>query len=197
MTRANRAPLLFGVPGGEGQVIANSYAEFVDIMPTVSELALGREAGGLPPCATPAMSRAASNCTEGASLAGVVRARAPRGQRQRAAAVPPKAKQAAFGQWPMRIAGEHRMGYNIYTMHAGSSVRYTEWVGYSKAGETHGPVWPAPGEPVINELYNHTADPDENVNVANDTALAPVVAALSAQLRAGWRALPTTRYGGD
>ena len=94
----------------------------------------------------------------------------------------------------MTIGGSKRMGYNIYTMHGGSSVRYTEWVQYSKSGDTHGPVWPAAGEAVVNELYNHTADPDENVNVANDTALAPVVAALSAQLRAGWRALPATRY---
>ena len=77
-------------------------------------------------------------------------------------------------------------------VHEGAPTHYTrQHVSPTVSADSAGT---AAGEAVVNELYNHTADPDENVNVANDTALAPVVAALSAQLRAGWRALPATRY---
>ena len=162
-------------------MVDQSFAEFVDIYPTLAELA-----GLVPPprCATTNMSRSTPSCTEGASLAAtVLRAGVP-------------AKRAAFGQWPKNdVAGRKAMGYSIYTMlpaeldqGATSQVRYTEWVVYNKSGLVHGPVWQQHLSG-INELYNRSADPDENVNLASRPELATIVANLSAQLHAGWRAL--------
>jgi hypothetical protein len=76
------------------------------------------------------------------------------------------------------------MGYNIFTASlSGSHVRYTEWVGYAN----HTPQWDdATAE---RELYNRTADPDENINIASAPALATEVSRLSAALHAGWRAV--------
>lgn len=75
------------------------------------------------------------------------------------------------------------MGYNIFTkLTDGSSVRYTEWVGY----HDYTPNWDAL---VGVELYNHAADPDENTNIVKDPAMANEVHRLSKALRAGWRAL--------
>ena len=71
MTWANRAPLLFSAPDAPpGQVVEQSFAEFVDIHPTLADLA-----GLAPPprCTTTDMSRSAPSCTEGASLAAAVR----------------------------------------------------------------------------------------------------------------------------
>jgi len=57
--------------------------------------------------------------------------------------------------------------------------------------------WSEPGQrPVGVELYDHAADPAENVNVAHLQANAEVVAGLSRQLKAGWRAaLPLKSEG--
>ena len=142
------------------------------------------------------MSRRHPNCTEGASLARNVRgpdagkpdADAPLRARSSDALV---AKAAAFGQWPMVIDGEARMGYNVYTrlptsVDSGRSwVRYTEWVRYNDTGPVHGPIWQ---QPPINELYNRSADPNENVNLAGLASMQRVVGVLSTQLHAGWRA---------
>ena len=181
MTWANRAPLLFSAPGAPaGQVVDRSFAEFVDLHPTLADLA------GLatpPRCDTADMSRSAPSCTEGASLAAAVRG----------AGVP--AKKAAFGQWPKKVAGRSAMGYNLYTFlspeldrGAASQVRYTEWVKYNKSGDVHGPVWQKDLSGIV-ELYNRTADPGENFNLAEKPEMAAIVANLSAQLHAGWRAL--------
>ena len=167
--RANHAPLLFRLPGQAGGAVVSGrhgFAEFVDIYPTLTELA-----GLTPPalCATPAESESAPACTEGASLAPVVRN--------------PKqtpAKSISFYQWPK---GKN-MGYSLVTYTAeGWAVRYTEWVKYDK--KAHAGVW---SDVAGVELYNRTADPDENVNLANATGAAGARAALSAQLHAGWRA---------
>lgn len=141
------------------------HAEFVDIFPTLTELA-GLEPPSL--CATPAESAAAPLCTEGVSLASTVRD-------------PTKpAKHAAFYQWPKGKA----MGYSIATTVDGWSTRYTEWVLYDKV--THVGIWSNVSGV---ELYNKTADPQENVNLAGSPELADAKARLSAQLHAGWRAM--------
>ena len=119
MTRANRAPLLFAHPAHGGKV-SQSFAEFVDIYPTLADLA------GLPvpkTCADEAMSQSDINCTEGYSLRPLIEGGGG-------------GKPAAFSQWPKG----GKMGYNIFTaMTDGSQVRYTEWVGYDNA--RHGPMW--------------------------------------------------------
>jgi arylsulfatase A-like enzyme len=75
-------------------------------------------------------------------------------------------KMAAFSQYPRN----RHMGYSMRT----EQWRYTEW---RKQDEV-----------VARELYDHRADPDENVNVANHIEHRETVAALAKQIRAGWRA---------
>eukprot|EP01044_Picomonas_judraskeda_P006633 COSAG03_NODE_670_length_6366_cov_21.016116_2_plen_115_part_00 len=111
---------------------------------------------------------AAPLCTEGVSLAATVRD-------------PTKlAKAAAFYQWPKGKA----MGYSIVTSVDGWSTRYTEWVMYDPTA--HAGIWSNVSGV---ELYNKTADPEENVNLAESAELAGAKARLSTQLHAGWRAM--------
>lgn len=166
MTRASHAPLLFSVPGVSGRV-SDDFAEFVDIFPTLADLA------GIPVpsrCDTPEMSQKAAVCSEGSSLKPLIGHTAAQG------------KTAAFGQW--RLNGH--MSYSLYTrLEDGSEVRYTEWVKYDD--KTHTPDWTSI---LGRELYNRTADPDEDVSIHDSEGLAPVVKLLSARLHAGWRAIP-------
>ena len=162
MRWANNAPLIFVRPGQTPSVV-HHYAEFVDIMPTLAELA-GLDA--VPLCRTEEMSQTARNCTEGRSLAAWVEGEQP------------TPSVASFSQWPR---GSHTMGYIIFTrLGDGSPARYTEWVGYAN----HTPVW---STFYGAELYNHTADPDENLNIVGHPSLAHEVKHLSDLLRAGWR----------
>jgi hypothetical protein len=88
-------------------------------------------------------------------------------------------KTAAFGQWPMG----GKMGYNMYTYVDGSSsslVRYTEWV----STKDYTPLW---NSTAAVELYNRTADPNENLNLAGRPEMAAVIKQLSALLHANWR----------
>lgn len=78
-------------------------------------------------------------------------------------------KQAAFSQYPR--AGQKTMGYTMKT----ARYRYTQWQS-------------ADGEVVARELYDHKVDSQENVNLAGRPEHKELVAKLSAQLHAGWRA---------
>lgn len=141
---------------------------FADIPREYFSLALVDLAGlkALDFCENEFMSQTSPNCTEGRSLKGVVM-----GDQMTLSA------EAAFSQWPR----DDKMAYNIFTTTTdGSRIRYTEWVGY----KNHGPVWTNLAGV---ELYNHSADPNENVNIANDPELAAEVARLSSQLHMGWR----------
>jgi iduronate 2-sulfatase len=198
MTWANRAPLLFAMPGGTHNVVSESFAEFVDIYPTLADLA-----GIATPvkCSTVEMSVNHPNCTEGASLGAAVRAN---NAGDTAAITTTLAngdvtgagvggKVAAFGQWPKTLKAGAKMGYNIYTHvptsldSSNAQVRYTEWVDYNTSGAVNTPIW-QPDLAGITELYNRTEDPNENVNLSELPAMKEIVAALSAQLHAGWRA---------
>lgn len=86
---------------------------------------------------------------------------------------------------PTAPAGTTYMGYTMITKVEGIEYRYTEW-----------PLWR--GNPATKgvadwtniagvELYNHTADPEENENIESQVPPA-LVNELRAQLRAGWRA---------
>lgn len=77
-------------------------------------------------------------------------------------------KKAAFSQYPRGRA----MGYSMRT----DRYRYTEWI-HRKTGEV-----------VARELYDHEADPGENVNVAVLPENRGLVGKLSEMLHAGWRA---------
>ena len=74
-----------------------------------------------------------------------------------------KGKSAAFSQYPRGKS----MGYSMRT----DSWRYTEWVHRST------------GTTTARELYNHTKDSRETVNVAADSRYDQLVAQLSRQLR--------------
>ncbi len=83
-------------------------------------------------------------------------------------------KEAAFSQYRRVIPGHGLgMGYSMRT----DRWRYTEWHGEG-------------GELVARELYDHAADPEENVNVASRPKHADLVARLSRTLRAAMRLPP-------
>ncbi len=80
-------------------------------------------------------------------------------------------KAAAFSQYRRVIPGHGLgMGYSMRT----DRYRLTEWLG-------------AAGESVAVELYDHQADPVENVNVAGRPENRALVKRLLEQLHAGWR----------
>ena len=164
--RASRAPLFFSVPGGRAAVVRNSFAEFVDIFPTVVELA---GVDRVPLCSTASMSASAPVCTEGASLANVVHS--PEGG---------PAKKAAFYQWKIGKS----TGYSIVTHVGTQSFRYTEWV----RAQNFSPRWETR---TATELYDRTVDPDESVNMAAAHPLphetTELITHLRQKLHAGWR----------
>jgi len=138
---ATRAPLILASPRVEGGKRTRRLAEFVDIYPSVCDLA------GLP---------VPDHC-EGTSLAPLMRD-------------PDRPwKSAAFSQYPR---GRGIMGYSMRT----EQYRYTEWQHRNT------------GEVVAAELYDHQADPQENVNLAAGGERKELVARLSKQLKAGWKA---------
>jgi iduronate 2-sulfatase len=65
------------------------------------------------------------------------------------------------------------MGYSIRT----DRHRFTRWVRAANPAEIAGL-----------ELYDHEADPQENVNLAGDAASAALLRDLAARLDAGWKA---------
>jgi arylsulfatase A-like enzyme len=95
-------------------------------------------------------------------------------------------KKAAFSQFllgrfgPPETREQERMGYAIRT----DRYRYVEWYTWNKETKTK-------GEWLASELFDHGEDPDENRNLANDSAYARTREVLSQQLTLGWRhALP-------
>ena len=146
-----RSPLIVSAPGhSQAAVKSDALVEFVDIYPTLCELA------ELP---TPEV-------LEGLSFAPLLEN-------------PSRPwKTAAFYQHTATsLASRYPMGYTIKT----DQFRYTEWTQVSRNVK----------EVVARELYDHSIDLGENVNVAEDPNNAEVIARLSARLAAGWReALP-------
>ena len=71
------------------------------------------------------------------------------------------------------------MGYSMRT----NNFRYTEWVTFSGA-PNYKPNW---DEILGVELYDHSKDKQENVNVADNPDYLLIRQELSRQLRAGWR----------
>ena len=77
------------------------------------------------------------------------------------------------------------MGHSMTT----KRYRYTEWVGTTRHGQDNLEFHWDDIKGV--ELYDHTVDPEENINMVDDPGYMDVVKELKAQLRAGWReALP-------
>jgi arylsulfatase A-like enzyme len=81
-------------------------------------------------------------------------------------------KKAAFSQYPRGVRGVGRvMGYSMRT----DRYRFTEWRGIKNDFRAY-------------ELYDHEADPEENVNIANLSENEALVARLTEMLHAGWQA---------
>ena len=95
-------------------------------------------------------------------------------------------KPAAFSQFLLgrygrttNVEGE-QMGYAIRT----DRYRYVEWYAWNKNDN-------APGELLFAELFDHSADPQENRNLAGDPRFIQIRDSLSGMLELGWRfALP-------
>lgn len=136
--------LLLAAPGAKPGRSSRALVEFVDIYPTLCELA------GLP---------RPSNL-EGHSMVPLLDD-------------PDRPwKSAAFSQYPRN----QLMGYAMRT----DRYRYVRWVNRNDRSKIDAV-----------ELYDHQADPQENVNIAGDPAQAEIVKKLAAQFDAGWRgALP-------
>ena len=196
--RATRAPLLIRTPpaaaGSTAAAIAaqpaassDALVEFVDIMPTLIDLA------GLPvPTLCPVNSRNVTLCREGTSLKSVLKAPAASSD----------FKDAVFMQYAHCMHDEmvwhdgcndptepKVMGYAVRTRR----WRYIEWVPFDKNPFPPQPKW----DGVLGrELYDHTDNDSvenaaEATNLADQDGMADVVAKLSKKLRAGWRnALP-------
>jgi len=144
------APLILRAPGGRGRgARVEGLVEFVDIYPTLSELA------GLP----------VPGHLQGVSLAPLMED-----------PVRPW-KSAVFSQFLREgiwIApdGIEYMGYSVRT----DRYRYVTWMNL----ET--------GDFTARELYDHQADPGENVNLAGRVEYAETLAGLEKVRLAGWRA---------
>ena len=136
------APLLLSVPGMKNAgKHSNALVEFVDVYPTLAEVA------GLP----------LPGHLEGASFKPVLDA-------------PDRPwKTAAFSQYPR---GQRVMGYSMRT----DRYRFTVWVGRNDHSKVDAV-----------ELYDHQADPQENVNIARVPTHAELVNRLMEQWREGWR----------
>jgi iduronate 2-sulfatase len=88
-------------------------------------------------------------------------------------------KSAAYSQFLLgrfpRGSQPEKMGYTIRT----DRYRYVEWYTW---------VDDQKGELLARELFDHNADPQENVNIADAVGSEKTVAELSAQMKKGWRA---------
>lgn len=156
---ATHAPMMIHVPGlTDHGVSTRELTEFVDLFPTLVD------AAGLKPLTTcPENSTDVAVCSEGKSLIPLITA-------------PNKPlKQAAFSQYPR----EKSMGYTMRT----DRYRYTEWPIFHWR-PAYKPNW---DNLTGVELYDHTNDPEENVNRAYDASYKDIRESLSKMLHAGWR----------
>ena len=90
-------------------------------------------------------------------------------------------KEAVFSQFHRRPKvtpdGKRYMGYSMHT----ERYHYIEWYYWDNEKKTA-------TEYVTAELYDHHADPEENVNIALLPEHAQLVQQLAEQLKGGWRA---------
>ncbi|XP_052783116.1 iduronate 2-sulfatase-like [Mya arenaria] len=169
---ATHAPMILKIPGlTDSGLSTRRIVEFVDLFPTLVE------AVGLPKVSIcPENSAHVSTCTEGESFMPLVHNTSA------------DWKHVAFSQYQRHQHRTNIMGYSLRT----ERYRYTEWPEFSY--QTFKPDWTKLHGV---ELYDHTVDPDENHNRADDTAYATLRANLSWRLHAGWRhASPSLHQAG-
>jgi iduronate 2-sulfatase len=196
---ATNAPMFIHIPGMTDKGVTTSTpTEYLDLMPTLAEAAMGL---AVPAC--PKDAHAARNvtlCTHGVSLLPLI------------SHPDTPVKPAAYSQYPrgyvkpgdeasgmveldwlssdeddesvapspsMCLTRHCTMGYSMLTTVNGTEYRYTEWVDFNTK-VSGGPDWE---RNVGTELYNHATDALENVNRAQ-TASKALLDELSRLLRA-------------
>eukprot|EP00466_Bigelowiella_natans_P005027 jgi/Bigna1/87015/estExt_fgenesh1_pg.C_160028 len=192
----SRVTMMISVPGESGARITNSYTELVDLMPTLTDLAMGLKLQACPKKARAA--RARSLCTDGKSLRPLFLN--PRRKLKEFAVTQTRRK---YPKWFTTESGERvrsvcprsqvrngssptqrkqmpclyeccSMGYSLVATVQNAEHRYTAWTRYTALG---GPDW---GYVLGRELYNHKEDPGENVNIVQSRA--PKVANVRSQM---------------
>ncbi|KAL4229854.1 hypothetical protein ACF0H5_010246 [Mactra antiquata] len=159
---ALHAPLMIRVPHRtDAGISTDQIVEFVDIFPTVVE------AAGFSPISQChyRISPGTKLCHEGISLLPLIdNPNTP-------------LKNAAFSQY---YRHNRVMGYTMRT----DKYRYTEWINFDfKTNTRSTPHWQ---QIQSAELYDHTIDPEENVNRANYKSYHDIRANLRTQLHRGW-----------
>ncbi|XP_013416506.1 iduronate 2-sulfatase-like [Lingula anatina] len=165
----------------------DALVEFVDIFPTVSDLAGLR----VPPlCPKSPWVHLIPLCTEGTSLTPLMRNLTRIRQSGVSSRYTLKWKNATFSQYPRpsdipqknsdepRVSDIKIMGYSMRT----DKYRYTEWVGFD--GHHARANW---SDVHARELYLRESDPLEDHNMANFTKYKPLVQEFSDLLKKGWR----------
>jgi iduronate 2-sulfatase len=169
---ATRSPLIIRAPGmaglGTAGAVCDSPVEFVDVYPTLVDLA------GIPNPVQPAGLEA-----EGVSLRALLEDPAQ------------PWKRAAFSQYPRSISGSgitnpgQGMGYTLRT----DRFRYTEWWRTATNTQSNGGYTDRDVKlftsPELVELYDYREDPAETVNLAGNPAYASIRAELSVMLAGG------------
>ena len=162
---STHAPLMVRVPElTDSGISTDALVEFVDIFPTLVE------AAGLPPLPLcPQNSLETALCREGSSFMPLMKN----------SSLP--WKRAVFSQYFRPGLDQTLLQYMGYSVRVDTS-RYTEWVGFDHTN--FAPIWD-----VVNatELYDHSIDPEESVNRADDPSYADMRDSLREMLHRGWR----------
>ncbi|KAK6172185.1 hypothetical protein SNE40_015903 [Patella caerulea] len=161
---ALHAPMMIRVPGiTDGGIVSERLTEFVDLFPTLVESA------GFTPLTlcSEVNSTKTILCREGASLMPLMQNPTR------------KWKSAAFSQYPRYLNGLLIMGYSVRN----DKFRYTEWVQFNRK-PSFKPNW---NILYGAELYDHTTDPGENFNRADEAEYHDHRVTLMGLLHKGWR----------
>ncbi len=160
---ATRVPVILHIPGvTDHGVVSERLVELVDIFPTLVE-ATGLPA--VPQCPT-GNARNVALCHEGRDFTPLIRE-------------PNRTwKTAVFSQVARSYS---RMGYSVRT----ETHRYTEYTSALRPTD-HTQAWT---NIYASEFYDHTEDPDENFNKADDPDSQAQVGRLRTLLHRGWEAV--------
>ncbi|XP_060532302.1 iduronate 2-sulfatase [Cylas formicarius] len=172
---ATRVPLLIHVPNlTKNKKKITKLVELVDIFPTLVDLTQISK----PLSLCPVDNESTALCSEGRSLASAMWGNASKG------------KSAVFSQYPRPgpypelnsdkpiLKNISIMGYSMTTRR----YRYTEWVGFNTS--TFNISW---NKCYGKELYDHSIDPGENMNLAGRPELHEIQKNLRKKLILGWR----------
>lgn len=162
---ATHAPMMIHIPGlTDKGIVSEDLTEYVDLFPTLVE------AAGLPALELcPENSSNVTLCREGNSLMPLIKSKTT-----------VRWKSRVFSQYPRQQDQTDIMGYTMRT----DKYRYTEWVKFHQAPD-YKPDW---DQKFGIELYDHTNDPEENVNQVHNPAYESLVKEASEYLHDGWRA---------